>query len=374
MLYITRLRSTPPSNLFQTLGVAAVLGLGALATGCGGGGGSSAAVVPVQASPGFDLAKDVHPFDPALVKQWPGLPNVGTSCYVNAGIKLLAAMPELDPFLVAEPADDAATAEVRTSLRRIINFIRSGGVLVGAPERDAMGLLQAVFQAFANHRDLRSSMVNIRGGGGFVTTVVNSSLKVLNVRNQFTMRVEVKNTPLDHPQPPSYMTDHSNVLIVSTDPLNGAFDFTQVHNSADFIRLAFTEPCTFPSGQAAYTHHRVRTFPTLVPNHMVMEFNHQLGPTRALPFSEQVVVPTYAVDRARMTETRQGDVPMRALAAAVYRPGHFWAVIRGEDGWYENNDATPTRRVEMTDLDEQADPQGALTRNLELVLYQRSDS
>jgi hypothetical protein len=93
-----------------------------------------------------------------------------------------------------------------------------------------------------------------------------------------------------------------------------------------------------------------------------------------LPFSEQVVVPTYAVDRARMTETRQGDVPMRALAAAVYRPGHFWAVIRGEDGWYENNDATPTRRVEMTDLDEQADPQGALTRNLELVLYQRSDS
>jgi len=375
MLYITGLRSTLPSTFFQTLGVAAALGLGALASGCGGGGGSStAAVVPVPASRPFDLAKDVHPFDPALVKQWPGLPNVGTSCYVNTGIKLLAAMPELDPFLVVNPADDAATAEVRTSLRRIINFIRSGGVLVGAPERDAMGLLQAVFQAFGNHRDLRSSMVNLRGGGGFVTTVVNHSLKALNVRNRFTLRVEVKNTPVNHPQPPSYLADHSNVLIVSTDPLNGAVDFTQVHNTADFIRLAFTDPCTFPSGQATYTHHRVQTFPILVPNQVVMEFNHQLGPTRALPFSEQVVVPTYAVDRARMTETRQGDVPMRALAAAVYQPGHFWAVIRGEDGWYENNDATPATRVPLTHLDGLANPDGDLTRNLELVLYQRSDS
>jgi hypothetical protein len=197
-----------------------------LATGCGGGGGSSAAVVPVPANrPGFDLAKDVHPFDPALVKHWPGLPNVGTSCYVNAG-----------------------------------------------------------------------------------------------------------------------------------------------------IRLAFTEPRTFPSGQPTHDHDRVQTFPTLVPNHLVMEFNHHLGPTRALPFSEKVALATYAVDRAQGTETRQSDVPMRALAAAVYRPDHFWAVIRGEDGWYENNDAAPSTRVPPTHLDGLANPNGDLTRNLELVLYQRSDS
>jgi len=75
-----------------------------------------------------------------------------------------------------------------------------------------------------------------------------------------------------------------------------------------------------------------------------------------------------------MTETRQGDVPMRAMAAAAYRPGHFWAVIRGEDGWYENKDAAPSTRVPLTHLDGWANPDGDLTRNLELVLYQRSDS
>jgi hypothetical protein len=331
--------------------------------------------VPVPAAPAahsaFDLAKDVHPFDPVLVKQWPGLPNVGTSCYVNAGIKLLAAMPDLDPLLAIAPADDAATAEVRTSLRRIINFIRSGGVLVGAPEQDAAGLLQAVFKAFGAHPELRSTMENLRGGGAFATTVVNRALRALGAGNRFTLRIEVKTTPVQALALPRYGTDHSNVLVVSSDPDNGAFDPARVHNTADLIRLAFTEACTYPSGRPDYLHNRVQTFPTRVPGSLVLEFNHHLGPTRALPFSEQVAVATYAVDPAHGTELRQADVPMRALAATVFRTGHFWAVIRGADGWYKQDDARPSTPVPLTDLDEQANPQGALTRNLEQVLYQR---
>jgi len=379
MLYESRPPATLPPTLLRTLAVAAALGLGALATGCGSSGGSGAsaageappAVVPVASRPAFDLAKGVQPFDPALVKQWPGLPNVGTSCYVNAGIKLLAAMPDLDPLLAAVPADAAATARVRTSLRRIINFIRSGGVLVGAPERDADGLLRAVFEAFQAHPDLRSSVENLRGGGGFATNVVNRALRVLGAGNRYTLRIEVKTTPVQPLALPRYGTDHSNVLMVSSDPDNGAFDPAQVHNTADFIRLAFTEACTYPSGRPDYQHNRVQTFPTQVPDNLVLEFNHHAGPTRALPFSEQVAVATYEVDPAHGTELRQADVPMRALAATVFRNGHFWAVIRGADGWYKQDDATPSTPVPLTDLDEQANPQGGVTRHLEQVLYQR---
>lgn len=379
MLYVSRPPATLPPTLLRTLAVAAALGLGALATGCGSSGGSGAsaageappAVVPVASRPAFDLAKGVQPFDPALVKQWPGLPNVGTSCYVNAGIKLLAAMPDLDPLLAAVPADAAATARVRTSLRRIINFIRSGGVLVGAPERDADGLLRAVFEAFQAHPDLRSSVENLRGGGGFATNVVNRALRVLGAGNRYTLRIEVKTTPVQPLALPRYGTDHSNVLMVSSDPDNGAFDPAQVHNTADFIRLAFTEACTYPSGRPDYQHNRVQTFPTQVPDNLVLEFNHHAGPTRALPFSEQVAVATYEVDPAHGTELRQADVPMRALAATVFRNGHFWAVIRGADGWYKQDDATPSTPVPPTDLDEQANPQGGVTRHLEQVLYQR---
>lgn len=379
MLYESRPPATLPPTLLRTLAVAAALGLGALATGCGSSGGSGAsaageappAVVPVASRPAFDLAKGVQPFDPALVKQWPGLPNVGTSCYVNAGIKLLAAMPDLDPLLAAVPADAAATARVRTSLRRIINFIRSGGVLVGAPERDADGLLRAVFEAFQAHPDLRSSVENLRGGGGFATNVVNRALRVLGAGNRYTLRIEVKTTPVQPLALPRYGTDHSNVLMVSSDPDNGAFDPAQVHNTADFIRLAFTEACTYPSGRPDYQHNRVQTFPTQVPDNLVLEFNHHAGPTRALPFSEQVAVATYEVDPAHGTELRQADVPMRALAATVFRNGHFWAVIRGADGWYKQDDATPSTPVPPTDQDEQANPQGGMTRHLEQVLYQR---
>lgn len=379
MLYESRPPATLPPTLLRTLAVAAALGLGALATGCGSSGGSGAsaageappAVVPVASRPAFDLAKGVQPFDPALVKQWPGLPNVGTSCYVNAGIKLLAAMPDLDPLLAAVPADAAATARVRTSLRRIINFIRSGGVLVGAPERDADGLLRAVFEAFQAHPDLRSSVENLRGGGGFATNVVNRALRVLGAGNRYTLRIEVKTTPVQPLALPRYGTDHSNVLMVSSDPDNGAFDPAQVHNTGDFIRLAFTEACTYPSGRPDYQHNRVQTFPTQVPDNLVLEFNHHAGPTRALPFSEQVAVATYVVDPAHGTELRQADVPMRALAATVFRNGHFWAVIRGADGWYKQDDATPSTPVPLTDLDEQANPQGGVTRHLEQVLYQR---
>lgn len=379
MLYESRPPATLPPTLLRTLAVAAALGLGALATGCGSSGGSGAsaageappAVVPVASRPAFDLAKGVQPFDPALVKQWPGLPNVGTSCYVNAGIKLLAAMPDLDPLLAAVPADAAATARVRTSLRRILNFIRSGGVLVGAPERDADGLLRAVFEAFQAHPDLRSSVENLRGGGGFATNVVNRALRVLGAGNRYTLRIEVKTTPVQPLALPRYGTDHSNVLMVSSDPDNGAFDPAQVHNTADFIRLAFTEACTYPSGRPDYQHNRVQTFPTQVPDNLVLEFNHHAGPTRALPFSEQVAVATYEVDPAHGTELRQADVPMRALAATVFRNGHFWAVIRGADGWYKQDDATPSTPVPPTDLDEQANPQGGMTRHLEQVLYQR---
>jgi len=381
MTYLTRSRPTLPPTLLQTLAVAAALGLGALATGCGSSGGSGASAaseappavvpVPVASRPAFDLTKDVHPFDPALVKQWPGLPNVGTSCYVNAGIKLLAAMPDLDPLLAIAPGDAATTARVRTSLRRIINFIRSGGVLVGAPERDAEGLLRAVFEAFQAHPDLRSSVENLRGGGGFATMVVNRALRVLGAGNRYTLRIEVKTTPVQPLALPRYGTDHSNVLMVSSDPDDGAFDPARVHSTADFIRLAFTEACTFPSGRPDYLHNRVQTFPTQVPDNLVLEFNHHAGPTRALPFSEQVAVATYEVDPAHGTELRQGDVPMRALAATVFRTGHFWAVIRGADGWYKQDDATPSTPVPLTDLDEQANSQGGLTRHLEQVLYQR---
>jgi hypothetical protein len=215
-------------------------------------------------------------------------------------------------------------------------------------------------------------VANINGGGGFVTTVVNNVFRVLDVQDQFQIRSVVKRTPVNHPLPRTYGLDAGNVLIISTHPDFGAYHFTHVHTMANFIELAYTQPGTFLTGGRDYTHTRVQTYPSRVPDQVLMEVNHPL-PTRALAFSEQVAIPTYRVDQALGTETRQEEVPMRGVAAAVYRPGHVWAVIHGHDGWYRNDDATPSHRVAPTELDELADAGGNLTRNLELVLFQRSD-
>jgi len=145
-----------------------------------------------------------------------------------------------------------------------------------------------------------------------------------------------------------------------------------VHTMGEFIHLAYTQPGTFPTEGEPHLRTRARTYPTRVPAQVLMEINHA-SPTRALRFSEQVAIPTYPADRTLRTEIPQGNVPMRAVAAAVYRPGHVWAVIAGHDGWYRNDDATPSHRVAPTELDELADAGGNLTRNLELVLFQRSD-
>jgi len=75
------------------------------------------------------------------------------------------------------------------------------------------------------------------------------------------------------------------------------------------------------------------------------------------------------VDQARQSEIRLREVPLQAAAASIFRGGHLWAVIRGDDGWYANDDSRPSRRVDRSEMDEQPDGRGGVARSINLILF-----
>lgn len=342
-----------------------------LLTACGGGGSKPAAVSVPTPEPAFDPERDVVRFAPALVKSWPGLPNVGNSCFFNSTVKLLAAMPELDRSLALHPADDAPTAAVRASLRRVINFIRSGAAPAHGPNPDAHALIQAVMAAFRNHPRLGPHVLGTEHTGGYVKDVVRATLGVLGRKDDFSISSTRKRRPLNPPQQPTYKAEASRHLIVLTDPEFGGHDLAQVHDLGELIRKSYSEPGRFRTGgKGVYT--SMQNFATGLPRNLVMEVDHPF-PTKALAFSERAELPLYDVDPAHEKETKRRDATLEASAAALSQGGHVWAVIRGDDGWYKNDDARPAVRVDPKELDERADADGGMTRSFEVVLFQYHD-
>jgi hypothetical protein len=327
-----------------------------LLTACGGGGSG-----PSPAPPAIQT-QELAPFDAALVKNWPGLPNVGMSCFMNTSIKLLAAMPEMDPFLAANPGDGAKVKAVRSSLREVISFIRSG-----APQgRDVRTLVQAVLAAFREHPQLRQYVAGVGDTGGYSDALLRSILSVLGSADEFKIR-SVRKEINPHRSPrPAYGAETITALNIAQDPALGGFDLAPINSVGEFLHRLTSGPGTFDlGGGGTLTTH---IHPTHIPRNVLLDVAH-LNPTKALQLSDQAEVPVYAVDQARQSETRTREVHLQAAAASIFRGGHLWAVIRGDDGWYANDDSRPSRLVDRSEMDEQPDGRGGVARSINLILF-----
>jgi hypothetical protein len=210
----------------------------------------------------------------------------------------------------------------------------------------------------------------VGNNGGHVDSLLRNTLAVLGVKNELSLPAVGKRVSLTSPAPPAYWVETATSLYIATNPDQGGHDLDPVHNTGDLIRLIYTRPGTFDLGGGSRV--QEQTFPTDVPRNVLMDVLHS-NPTKALHFSEQVEVPVYAVDQAQQSETRLREVPLQAAAAAIFRRGHVWAVVRGDDGWYANDDARPSHQVHPSELDEQPNGRGGMAREINVILFKRGD-
>ncbi len=313
----------------------------------------------------FDPERDISPFDPVKVRDWPGLPNQGRSCFTNAVVKTLAALPALDPLLADQPADPPATARVRRHLRTTINFIRSGGVTATAAERDASAQIKGLLAAFAGHPKLQHYGEDAKNLGGNPKLMVTNLLEVLGDRYALSPEIASKEVPIHDPGQSQYRIDRSfPSLTVSMNQMRSGYDLTNIHSIGAFWEWRCAHPGNWGDGD------EVSSLPTHVPDTFLVMVAHS-APNKALTFSEDLTFPVYAVNPVQRTEVMAGQVSMRAVAVAVGHSDHVWAMVRGEDGWYENNDRVPSHRVSAEELNERVGPQGAMVKEYFFIIYKR---
>jgi hypothetical protein len=283
---------------------------------------------------------------------------------MNTSIKLLAAMPEADPFLAGNPSDEAKVKAVRGSLREVISFIRSGG-----PQgQDVHTLVQAVLAAFREHPQLKRYVAGVGDSGGSSDALLRGILAVLGSTDDFAIR-SVRKEIDPHPSArPAYEVENLTSLNIAQDPALGGFDLASVDSIGEFLHRLASGPGTFDLGGGRTL--TTRIYPTDIPRNVLLDVTH-LNPTKALQFSDQAEVPVYAVDRAGRSETRLREAPLQAAAASIFRGGHLWAVIRGDDGWYANDDSRPSRRVDRSEIDELPDGLGGVVRSINLILFKQ---
>lgn len=64
------------------------------------------------------------PLDESKVHLWPGLANIGNTCFMNSSLKLMARQKELLKMLDAQSQDPPDVARVRQAFKAVINMIR----------------------------------------------------------------------------------------------------------------------------------------------------------------------------------------------------------------------------------------------------------
>jgi hypothetical protein len=298
------------------------------------------------------------------VRNWPGLPNLGRSCFINAVVKSLAALPDLDPMLADQTADAPATALVRKHLRTTINFVRSGGAVVTPLEPNALAQMLGLVSAFSGHTALRHYAVRAQHVGGSEHLLLSHLLEVLGNPHAFSLAYSTKEmTPLV-PGPAQYQDGGTFSLLVSLRPDLAGHDLSAIPSIGALWEWVCANPRDFGDGEDRYM------LPITVPDTMQLQITH-FPPHKAMAFSEDLTFPVYAVDPVNHADSVTGQVAMQAVSAIVGNPNHVWAMIHGDNGWYENNDQTPSRRVPTRDLDEQVSAHGTLIRETSLVFYQK---
>lgn len=322
--------------------------------------GTAASRVPflVNGKP-LDPAMDVVPFNRAQVRNWPGLTNTGSSCFLNAAIKVLASLREVDDSLGDHPGDDASMAGVRRQLRFTLNHIRLGDKRPsGAPDP-----MRGLIDAFQHHKDLRKHVANARGPGGYDDVVLNDILKVLGLEKAFNISIKEKSAG-DGGSALHAFRDHAFGLVVSSDPGQAGFD-PSGHATLDaYIHQVTTRTLDFRGM-------RNDIYPVKVPPTARIVLHH-MNPGLALEFSQAVGLPLYRVDEAKGAAERIGSMGLLPMAVTLRNQGHMWAAIRGWDGWYLNDDARSPRKVDASELNGLLDAQGQMVREAGVIFLRRT--
>jgi len=319
--------------------------------------------VPKPMPPSADAG--VIPFDAAKVRHWPGLPNRGGSCFINASLKLLASVPALDPMLAETPGDDLPTANLRRQVRRVINFIRSADAPGQPPAKE---VLAGFFDALAEHDRTAATFHRAEAYGGVASDVIDLLLSVLGKPDAFAIATTLRTTSTD---PAATATPDASLplrvnLAIPGGP--GGRDLTPVHTLADFLSLTLTEPTSWTEG----THTtRVHTYPIRVPDTVFLAVNRVPGPGRSVAFSATVQIPTFTMDQAQGTATPKDHVTLHPTALGMDSDSHAWAVVRGNDGWYVQDDELPPRPATPSELDDYEDPGEEKSRRVGFVVYHK---
>jgi hypothetical protein len=315
----------------------------------------------------FDSERDVLPFDSVRVPHWPGLTNVGGSCYVNVSLKLLAATADLDPFLLDHPGDDAATARLRGTLRDLVTFIRSGTDPIRPHGCSGRELLTRTLDALRHHPTTAPPMVAVgSGGGGNDFEVMATILRALGAELEFKATTVGKEVFLDPPASRnSWKPSSASFLISSRDPILSGVPTSLPYTLATLFREQV--------GKSFVLNDRIVTsMPTQVPrNQMIHLFS--ISPVEPLRFSEEVEIPVFEVDRATGEGTHRRTVRMKVAAITQSTPSHVWAMIRGDNQWYKNDDDQPVHPVSDVQMDEVAGAPDELAIGIFTVLLRRVD-
>lgn len=332
---------------------------GQVAVHCKGGRAGSRLPFLVDARP-FDHAVDVVPFNLMQVKHWPGLNNTGSSCFLNAAIKVLATLREVDDSLRDHPGDDAALAGVRRQLRFTLNYIRLGD----RRPSDAQDPMPGLIDAFQHHQELRKHVANTRGPGGFDDAVLNDMLKVLRLEKKFDITIKNRSTRDGASPIPTWREDHGFRPVVSSEQGFVGFDPAGHANLNAFISQGTTRTLDFDKLHS-------NNYPVKVPSTARIQLVHT-APNLALEFSPQVGLPLYQVDEANDTAKPIGTMGLVPMALTLRNQGHFWAAIRGADGWYVNDDARKPYKVDPSELNGLLDAQGNMVRETGVIFLWRT--
>lgn len=359
---ITRFR--PPLGLFLPLSVCLTLVSNFLACGSGGGANATApapAVQPGQTPVPPAPVPGVAPFDPALVPRWPGLPNLGSTCFINTAVKLLACLPEIDGRLPDQAGDDPATASVRRDLRSALNWIRSGGVREGHGADPGLKLMRSLKAAMEGHPALKGH-VTLKGGG-HAGDLIDGLVKTLGVPGPLRM-AWMEKTPGGSPAVPATWAEVPDLVLNATlNPEIANYDFSGVRDVEGMIRHVAAHGTLDPRPTMRY--------PVAAPASVFLKVE-EVEPPLALKFRDTIQVPLFQVDPAAHTVAPLGDARLEARAMAFFGKGHYWAAIRGRDGWYANNDAQPVRPMSQEELDGVLDAEGVTERRAAVILFRRT--
>jgi hypothetical protein len=305
----------------------------------------------------------VVPFDAAKVRHWPGLPNQGAACFINASFKLLASVPALDPILADTPGDDVPTANLRRQLRRVINFIRSADAPGQPPAKEVVA---GFFDALAKHERTVTTFKRAEAYGGQPSDFIDLMLSVLGKPDAFAISTTVRTTSTDPAATDTY--DDSVPLRLNLAAGPGGQDLAPVPTLADFLALVLTVPNSWTVG--AHTTH-VHTYPTLVPATAFLDVNRVPGPGKPVAFSATVHIPTFTVDKAHGTATPRDRATLHCTALGMDSDCHSWAVVRGNDGWYIQDDELPPRPATPAEMDDYEDPGEEKSRRVGFVVYHK---